>query len=338
MSLRRLLQLGIDFLITAILCLIPIGLTGWLLPTNPDGTVRPLPATVGVAMALLTCVALGGLYWVALPSSGVDRLLGGQGRTAGMRVFGLRVVSEDGSRPDVGQFFVRWAGLLIDGIAFGLVGLVSIWVTKRGQRIGDLAAGTVVVSQPRHVTLPHVPEHLPGLPWRREHRVGGEDASDDSSPEPTRRPPEVVAPAPQWRSPTRSTFLSEPSADAAAERRVPTAVVEDVTVSEDEPVEASRGSAGSSDRSSVSEPEDDSPATLTKGTAKRRSAVADDGDDWAEDAGEDDQTPETPDDELPPDSAEVGSPDSTDRPVSTPPRPLPRSTNARTQRPRRRRR
>ena len=319
MSLRRLLQLGIDFLITAILCLIPIGLTGWLLPTNPDGTVRPLPALIGVGMALLTCVALGGLYWVALPSSSVDRLLGGQGRTAGMRVFGLRVVSEDGSRPDVGQFFVRWAGLLIDGIAFGLVGLVSIWVTKRGQRIGDLAAGTVVVSQPRHVTMPHVPDHLPALsllPWRREHRDGAEDSASES----THHGSETVAPAPQWSSPTRSALLSTPPEEVPAAEEPAS------------PVVGGDRTGDVRDEASAVADEDRVP------TRNRAVVSADDAqDDWAADSAEDDQTPETPDDDLPPDSADVGEPTETSgRPAATSARPLPRSTSSRTQRRRRR--
>jgi uncharacterized RDD family membrane protein YckC len=197
MSLRRLLQLGIDVLITAILCLIPIGLAGWVLPTNPDGTVRPIAAIVLVGMALITCLALGCFYWVALPSSGVDRMLGGRGRTAGMRVFGLRVVSEDGRRASVTQLFVRWFGLLIDGMAFGLVGLVSIWLTRRGQRIGDLAAGTVVISQPRHVTLPTLPHRVPGRahPGRRARAGSASDVPgrrtapvDPADPDAHKRP------------------------------------------------------------------------------------------------------------------------------------------------------
>jgi uncharacterized RDD family membrane protein YckC len=70
----------------------------------------------------------------------------GGGQTIGKRVMRLRVVRADGGHAGMGEIFVRTILRVIDGIAFYLVGLIVMLVTgKRRQRLGDLAAGTVVV-------------------------------------------------------------------------------------------------------------------------------------------------------------------------------------------------
>ena len=68
------------------------------------------------------------------------------GQTLGKRLFGVRVVSADGSRPSTGAIAGRTALRIIDGLPFAyLVGLVAIVATgSRRQRIGDLAADTTV--------------------------------------------------------------------------------------------------------------------------------------------------------------------------------------------------
>ncbi|MFA4964509.1 MAG: RDD family protein [Thermoleophilia bacterium] len=68
------------------------------------------------------------------------------GRTLGKRVCDLRVVRKDGSRPRAGAVFVRTALRAVDWLPFAYaVGALAVVVTPRRQRLGDLAAGTVVV-------------------------------------------------------------------------------------------------------------------------------------------------------------------------------------------------
>ena len=70
----------------------------------------------------------------------------GGGQTIGKRLMRLRVVRADGGHAGMGEIFVRTILRVIDGIALYLVGLVVMLVTgERRQRLGDLAAGTVVV-------------------------------------------------------------------------------------------------------------------------------------------------------------------------------------------------
>lgn len=79
-----------------------------------------------------------------------------KGQTVGKRVLHLRVVDERGLSLTLGQIVIRNLFRLVDIMpsAFYLIGGIFCTLTKRCQRIGDIAAGTVVV---REVTV-NVPE------------------------------------------------------------------------------------------------------------------------------------------------------------------------------------
>ncbi|WAC17994.1 RDD family protein [Luteolibacter sp. SL250] len=72
---------------------------------------------------------------------------GKRGATPGKRVAGLRVVQATGSPITLGQAVVRNFLRFIDGMPFFTygIGLGSCLASRRFQRLGDLAAGTVVV-------------------------------------------------------------------------------------------------------------------------------------------------------------------------------------------------
>lgn len=68
------------------------------------------------------------------------------GQSVGKRVRGIKVMRLDGERPSLGGYLLRWLLRPIDiSLTSGLIGVVCILVTERGQRLGDLAAGTTVV-------------------------------------------------------------------------------------------------------------------------------------------------------------------------------------------------
>lgn len=83
------------------------------------------------------------------------------GRTPGKRIAGLRIVSVDGAVPGAGAIIVRNLFRFIDGLPLlYVVGLAFSMLTARHQRIGDLAAGTLLVYEDssqteRFGTLPH---------------------------------------------------------------------------------------------------------------------------------------------------------------------------------------
>ena len=74
----------------------------------------------------------------------------GNGQTIGKRMFGLRVISEDGAPAGFTAVLVRNLVRVVDFLPslYG-IGLLSIVVTSKNQRLGDLAAGTFVVRAPR---------------------------------------------------------------------------------------------------------------------------------------------------------------------------------------------
>ena len=80
------------------------------------------------------------------------------GQTPGKRLLRLRVVDEGGSRLHFGQVVVRNLLRFVDILpALYMVGGAVCLFSRRSQRLGDLAAGTVVVRQPR-VGTPDVAE------------------------------------------------------------------------------------------------------------------------------------------------------------------------------------
>jgi uncharacterized RDD family membrane protein YckC len=69
-----------------------------------------------------------------------------RGRTPGKRIAGARIVTLEGATPGAGALLMRNLFRLIDQLPlFYLVGLVCCMFTAQRVRIGDLAAGTVLV-------------------------------------------------------------------------------------------------------------------------------------------------------------------------------------------------
>jgi uncharacterized RDD family membrane protein YckC len=87
------------------------------------------------------------------------------GRTPGKRLNGLRVVRLDGSPVTFFTSAIRNVLRLVDLLpGMYLVGIVSILVTRRNQRLGDVAAGTLVVRErTEHPSLRelHAPQTVP---------------------------------------------------------------------------------------------------------------------------------------------------------------------------------
>jgi uncharacterized membrane protein SpoIIM required for sporulation/uncharacterized RDD family membrane protein YckC len=90
------------------------------------------------------------------------------GRTIGKRILRLRVVQEDGLSISFGASAVRNIMRLVDlqpGLLAG-VGVISMMLTRRSKRIGDIVAGTIVVRErPIPMALPQEKrEDLSGEP------------------------------------------------------------------------------------------------------------------------------------------------------------------------------
>ena len=73
------------------------------------------------------------------------------GQSIGKRVRKLKVVRRDGREATLGSYLLRWLLRPLD--SFYGIGIVVLLVNGKGQRIGDLAAGTTVVSLKQRVRL-----------------------------------------------------------------------------------------------------------------------------------------------------------------------------------------
>jgi uncharacterized RDD family membrane protein YckC len=68
------------------------------------------------------------------------------GRTPGKRIAGIRIVTVEGMVPGAGAIVLRNLFRFVDGLPIlYIVGLVTTILTGRHQRVGDLAAGTVLI-------------------------------------------------------------------------------------------------------------------------------------------------------------------------------------------------
>ncbi|WP_100614972.1 RDD family protein [Confluentibacter citreus] len=77
-----------------------------------------------------------------------------QGQTIGKRIFKIRVVKIDGYQASISDYVVRWFFRIVDVYILGLGFFVMLFNSKT-QRLGDMAAGTAVISLKDNVTINH---------------------------------------------------------------------------------------------------------------------------------------------------------------------------------------
>lgn len=76
------------------------------------------------------------------------------GKTVGKSLVQIRVVKLDGSKPNFSSFFVRWVLRILDiSLSSGGVAVLTILLRGKGQRVGDIAAGTTVISEKKRVSV-----------------------------------------------------------------------------------------------------------------------------------------------------------------------------------------
>ncbi|MDR2626839.1 MAG: RDD family protein [Dysgonamonadaceae bacterium] len=77
-----------------------------------------------------------------------------RGQTPGKMLLKIRITNLDGSTTSTGSHFLRWLIRPVDFLPFlGILGGIFIGNTKNKQRIGDLAAGTIVVKTNQRVNI-----------------------------------------------------------------------------------------------------------------------------------------------------------------------------------------
>ncbi|WP_143307766.1 RDD family protein [Chitinophaga vietnamensis] len=74
-----------------------------------------------------------------------------RGQTPGKMAMSLKVVSMMGNQPSISQHLVRWLFRIIEqpGFFWALIPIISIARSPYNQRVGDVVAGTIVISTKR---------------------------------------------------------------------------------------------------------------------------------------------------------------------------------------------
>ena len=142
----RAAALGIDLVLAIAIAWLLSALSGLVAVVSPEWAAA-LPALIFFFVQTAYGMVLEGLW---------------RGQTVGKRVLGLRVVDDRGLRLRPSQVVVRNLLRLVDSLpVFYCVGGLSMVLSRHCQRLGDLAAGTVVIRN-RTVRQPRLDGLLAG--------------------------------------------------------------------------------------------------------------------------------------------------------------------------------
>ncbi|TDW52585.1 putative RDD family membrane protein YckC [Flavobacterium sp. 270] len=81
-----------------------------------------------------------------------------EGQTIGKKIVNIKVVKIDGYQASFGDFLTRWFFRIIDFNLiplYGLIALISVITSKKAQRLGDMAAGTAVITLKNKINISH---------------------------------------------------------------------------------------------------------------------------------------------------------------------------------------
>lgn len=78
------------------------------------------------------------------------------GRTVGKMILKIKVVRVDGLPPHWSHYMIRWMLRLVDiWLFFAAIGMLSILFSEKHQRLGDAAAGTIVINTKQKAKISH---------------------------------------------------------------------------------------------------------------------------------------------------------------------------------------
>jgi uncharacterized RDD family membrane protein YckC len=110
------------------------------------GTVTNSGTVMGLVLIVFSFLNVFGYFWVS------EALWSGQ--TVGKKAFRLRAVGDRGEPLTFMQAGVRNIVRIVDFLPYGYgVGMIVLFANGKGKRLGDIAAGTIVVKDSDHVRL-----------------------------------------------------------------------------------------------------------------------------------------------------------------------------------------
>mgnify|MGYP006180410837 FL=1 len=79
-----------------------------------------------------------------------------EGQTIGKRLMKTKVVKIDGYQASFGDYIIRWIFRIVDiNMSSGVIGLITMIVSSKTQRLGDMTAGTAVISLKNNISINH---------------------------------------------------------------------------------------------------------------------------------------------------------------------------------------
>lgn len=79
-----------------------------------------------------------------------------EGQTIGKRIMKTKVIKLDGYQAGFGDYLIRWLFRLVEVlIGYGIIALIAVIASKKSQRLGDMAAGTAVITLKNKVNINH---------------------------------------------------------------------------------------------------------------------------------------------------------------------------------------
>ncbi|RXM51874.1 MULTISPECIES: RDD family protein [unclassified Chryseobacterium] len=93
-----------------------------------------------------------------------------EGQTPGKKLMKIKVVKIDGYQASFADYMIRWVFRIVDVSFAGVIGFISMIVSKNNQRLGDIASGTAVISLKNNINISHTileninEDYIPSFP------------------------------------------------------------------------------------------------------------------------------------------------------------------------------
>lgn len=79
-----------------------------------------------------------------------------EGQTIGKKIMKMKVIKLDGYQASFGDYLIRWLFRIIEiSIGNGVIGLIAIVSSSKNQRLGDMAAGTAIITLKNNININH---------------------------------------------------------------------------------------------------------------------------------------------------------------------------------------
>ena len=104
------------------------------------------------------------------------------GQTPGKKAMNIKVAALDGHEVTTGMYFLRWLFRMIDiNMLSGIIGILTIAFSEKGQRLGDIVASTAVISLKQRKQVTDTPYETLELTYQPKYPSASKLSAQDIS-------------------------------------------------------------------------------------------------------------------------------------------------------------